>query len=300
MHNATIWRCSVWFGCKVLTLLTCWSASGATREVVYSWPKAMQSDQRGHYPIALLQLALAKSDAAQAGLQFVIKPSDFVMTQERTLKQLELAQGIDVVWTMTNPQREQQLQPIRFPIDRGLIGWRLLAIAQQDAQRFAGLTEAAQLKKMLMVQGGDWPDYAILTANGFQVTPSNHFNGMYQMLSRGRVQMFPRSVTEIWPEIAERPQASVMVAPRWVLHYPAALYFFVRKGDHQLAQAISQGLEQALADGSLRQLFQQHFHQAIDQAQLTQRQVIHLQNPQLPAATPLQRPELWFQPEQGF
>lgn len=276
-----------------LLLLVC-NVAAAGRDIVYSWPKTMQTDPRGHYPIALLQLALSKS-----GQPFSAKPSDFVMTQERTLKQLELGRGIDVVWTMTNAAREQQLLPIRFPIDRGLIGWRLLAVKQQNVSLFIKLPNAELLKQMLAVQGIDWPDYGILTANGFKVTSSNHFDGMYQMLLRERVRIFPRSVTEIWPELAARSE-ELAVAPRWVLHYPAALYFFVRKEDQQLAQAIEQGLEQALADGSLRALFLQHFATAIEQAQLTERQVLQLNNPLLPATTPLQRADLWFNPAEGF
>jgi len=270
------------------------NVAAAGREVVYSWPKTMQADPRGHYPIALLELALSKSDQP-----FTTKATNFVMTQERTLKQLELGRGIDVVWTMTNAAREQQLLPIRFPIDRGLIGWRLLAVKQQNVSLFMKLPNAELLKSMLAVQGIDWPDFGILTANGFNVTSSNHFDGMYHMLLQERVRMFPRSVTEIWPELATRSQ-ELVVAPRWVLHYPAALYFFVRKEDQQLAQAIEKGLEQALADGSMRTLFLQHFSTAIEQAQLTDRQVLQLNNPLLPAATPLQRTELWFNPLEGF
>jgi len=53
-------------------------------------------------------------------------------------------------------------------------------------------------------------------------------------------------------------------------------------------------MEIALADGSFDHLFDQHFAVPLARAQLTQRTVIELTNPLLPAATPLQRGELWF------
>lgn len=281
----------------LLAWLTLGAAHGAERVVVYSWPKTMQADERGSYPIELLQLALSKS-----GRAIVARPSEFAMSQYRTLKQLEMNKGIDVVWTMTNAEREQQARPIRIPIDRGLIGWRLLAIQQKDFELFQNLPDETALKTLLTVQGIDWPDYEILQTNGFKVTPSNFFDGMYQMLQVGRVRFFARSLTEIWPELkslrdSDRP---IVVAPRWVMHYPAALYFFVRTDDEELASAIESGLDAALKDGSMKNLFLQHFQGILDQADLQHREVVELTNKGLPPQTPIQRSELWFNPKQGF
>lgn len=272
-------------------------AQGSERVVVYSWPKSMQVDERGAYPIELLKLALSKSNRS-----FVAKPSEFAMSQYRTLKHLEMNKGIDVVWTMTNAEREQQLRPIRIPIDRGLIGWRLLAIQQKDTEIFHNLPNETVLKTLLTVQGIDWPDYAILKSNGFKVASSNYFDGMYQMLHVGRVRFFARSLTEIWPELTALREAdkSVVVAPRWVLHYPAALYFFVRNDDDELATAIESGLETALADGSMRTLFLQHFQDSLNRADLQHREIVKLSNQGLPPQTPTQRFELWFNPEKGY
>lgn len=279
----------------IVILLHVSAVWASSRVITYSWPKSMSADKRGNYPVALLKLALEKS-----GSGITAVPSEFVMTQYRTLKQLELGHGIDVVWTMTNSAREQQLKAIRFPLDRGLIGYRLLAINGDDASAFAGLAEPEQLKQYLTVQGIDWPDYEILQANGFRVTASNYFAGMYPMLVKKRVQFFARSVTEIWPELAKQANHGIVVSPRWVLHYPAALYFFVRHGDTELADVIARGLDLALQDGSFKALFLEHFADVIQQADLAGRQVFELRNPTLPPLTPLDRAELWFNLKEGF
>ncbi len=65
------------------------SAHRAERVVVYSWPKTMQADERGSYPIELLRLALSKSNRSIVAL-----PSEFVMSHYRPLKQLEMNRGI--------------------------------------------------------------------------------------------------------------------------------------------------------------------------------------------------------------
>jgi hypothetical protein len=254
----------------------------------------MLGDARGSYPIALLHLAIEKS-----GTEYQLVPSGQVMTQHRTLRQLGSKSGLDVVWTMTSPEREKELKPIRIPIDRGLIGWRLLLIHNDNEQKIQQLDEK-QLKTSPSIQGSDWPDYPILKANHFRVLGSGDFDAMFKMLQAKRIDYFPRSITEIWPELQQKTGMSLTVAPKWVLHYPAALYFFVQKDNIELANAIEIGLLRAIEDGSMQQLFLQHFSSAIQQADLKSRTVIPLNNPLLPAQTPLQNKALWFDPQLGY
>lgn len=277
----------------LLLLLPVFS-SAQPQQVIYSWPMSMLGDARGSYPIALLHLAIEKS-----GTEYQLVPSGQVMTQHRTLRQLGSQSGLDVVWTMTSPEREKELRPIRIPIDRGLIGWRLLLIHQDNEQKIQQLDEK-HLKTSPSVQGSDWPDYPILKANHFRVLGSGDFDAMFKMLQAKRIDYFPRSITEIWPELQQKNGMSLSIAPKWVLHYPAALYFFVQKDNIELANAIEIGLLRAIEDGSMQQLFLQHFSSAIQQADLKSRTVIQLNNPILPAQTPLQNKALWFDPQLGY
>ncbi|WP_337881556.1 hypothetical protein [Rheinheimera sp.] len=268
--------------------------SVAATPVVYAWPETLSSDERGDYPVALLKLALEKSGADYRAL-----PSASVMTQHRTLRQVSKAQGIDVLWTMTSPEREQQLRPIRIPIDRGLLGWRLLVIVPDRLHEFEELT-SEQLHRLLAIQGSDWPDFPVLQANQFRVLGSGDFEGMFRMVKFGRVDYFPRSVTEIWSELSERESLGLRVAPKWVLHYIAPLYFFVQKDNDELAAAIELGLRAAIEDGSMQALFLRCFGPALDKADLAGRTRIELINPLLPKETPLDNAELWFDPAKGY
>lgn len=270
------------------------AAYAQPQQVIYSWPMSMLGDSRGNYPIALLHLAIEKSGAV-----YQLVPNDQVMSQHRALRQLGSKSGLDVVWTMTSQEREKELRPIRIPIDRGLIGWRLLLIHQDNEQRIQQLDER-QLKIMPSIQGSDWPDYPILKANQFRVLGGGDFDTMFKMLQAKRIDYFPRSMTEAWPELQQRSALSLTVAPKWVLHYPAALYFFVQKDNIELANAIEIGLLRAIEDGSMQQLFLQYFSSAIQQADLKSRTVIQLNNPLLPAETPMQNKALWFDPQLGY
>jgi hypothetical protein len=72
------------------------------------------------------------------------------------------------------------------------------------------------------------------------------------------------------------------------------MYFFVNKKDVALAADIEKGLELMLASGEFLQLFNQYFGALIEQLALESRVRIDLENPFLPAQTPLCRRELWW------
>lgn len=264
------------------------SALSAKPVVTYPRPESL-SDERASYPIALLKLSLRK-----AGDPYLLAASAVRTQQGRSLRLLEQGKGIDLLWTVTSRAREQAFLPVRIPIDRGLIGWRLLLIRQQDRALFASRTSAAALASLRAGQGHDWPDTDVLRANGLTVTTSTSYERLFKMLQLGHVQYFPRAVTEVWDELDGHTEPPLEVADRVVLHYPEALYFFVNKSNTALAAAIEKGLRIAIADGSMEALFQQYFGAAIERAGLQRRTIVRLTNPLLPAATPLAEPALWF------
>ncbi|PWF39457.1 hypothetical protein C7C56_026935 [Massilia glaciei] len=246
-------------------------------------------DVRGEYPEQLLRRALAYS-----GAKYAARPARMPMQQRRALLELEHGGAIDVVWTMTSREREQKLLPIRIPIDKGLIGWRLLLIRDADLARFESHRDGAALKRLLAVQVRDWPDLAILRANGFQAYGSASYDSTFPMLLSGRVDYFPRSIGEVWREAARFEGEGLSVAPSVVLHYPSAIYFFVHKDNHALARDVERGLEAMLADGAFDRLFKQFHDAELARSALRSRRVVELDNPLLPEQTPLTRKKLWL------
>jgi hypothetical protein len=248
-------------------------------------------DQRTAYPLTVLRLALERSGAV-----YELRQSEREMQQARSLRELGKGAQLDVVWTVTTVQREAELRPIRIPIDRGLIGWRLLLIRRGDAARFDVADPAPSLAAMQGVQGHDWPDLAVLRANGLRVASSPSYEGLFAMIARGRAAYFPRAVDEAQAELATHAELPLAIEPSLLLHYPSALYFFVHPDNRALAAALEAGLEQAVRDGSLKREFDGAYGALIASAELGRRRVLALANPNLPPATPLARSELWFEP----
>lgn len=252
------------------------------------------ADPRNAYFIALLTLALEETRRDHG--DFRLQPVYDLTTQDRVISQLASGKDVDVLWTMTTREREQQLLPVRIPLLKGLMGLRWLVIRQQDARRFARIGSLAGLRSLTAGQGHDWPDRTILEANGFKVATSVTYDSLFAMLESGRFDFLPRGFNEPFTELAARPQLALMVAPRLLLFYPAAEYFFVNRQNAALAERLETGLWRAIHDGSFERLFRHFPGNAEALAHLTQQplRIIRLDNPLLPEATPLAQKELWF------
>jgi len=262
-------------------------ASATQLDVVY--PKARSSLDDSYF-LKVLELALDKS-----GQPHTLRTSEHDMEKGRALLRLEQGADVRVVWCLTTRAREERLLPVRIPLDKGMMGWRLPLIHREDAGRFRSVRRLADLAGMVAGQGFDWPDTAILRANGLTVA-TGKYDGLIKMLHARRFDYMPQSVLQVYSEAAMNFPNPLSVDETFALHYPTAIYFFVNKKDEQLANALQRGLEIALADGSFDKLFF-GFHQgAIERARLDQRVVLELRNPDLPAATPLRETRLWYHP----
>ncbi len=271
-------------------LAACVLGQATARTVVY--PRAETGgDERDRYPVQLLKLALREAHA-----DYELKPHPVFMLQVRAMREVEQQSGLDIIWTMTSREREKALLPIRIPIDRGLLGWRLLLVRPALAPRFAAAAGLEQLKALRGGQGADWPDTAILRAAGLVVDESVRYGDLFQKLAAGRIDYFPRSVQEIWGELDKHRDEGFVIEPTLALHYPAAMYFFVSRQRGELAADIRRGLARALKDGSFQALFMQYFGADLKRANLDGRRVFELTNPLLPPETPLADERLWYRP----
>ena len=277
------------FALCLFTLAPFASVSSA-EQVVYGLPSA-DVDRDASYPVDLLKMSLAKS-----GRDYTLRASDEVIPQSRAILLLQSDHVINVLWTVTSPEREKRLLPVRIPIDRGLYGWRLFLIHRDAQPRFNTIRSLVDLSKLEAGQGHDWPDLSILLDSGLRVGAGSSYDGLFEMLARGRIDYFPRAVPEVWAELEQRSQLPLSVEDNIVLHYPSAMYFFVSPRNPQLAAALHSGLQQSIADGSFAVLFDQYFGDAIKRAKLGQRRIIKIDNSLLIGLPLPVESHYWFTP----
>ncbi len=231
------------------------------------------------YYIALLDLVLKKSEDKFG--EYELNTTKLGETQEHIIRLISRDSGVNIFWTMTSTKREQQLQPIRIPLYKGLGGCRIFLIKENDQKIFDQISTQQQLKELTAGQGHDWPDSEILRENGYKVTTAKVHSSLPKMLAHKRFDYYPRALHEAYSEAKNYDQLTI--ERKFVLFYPTAFFFFVNKENDRLAARITYGLTQAINDGSFDVLFDSHpaSEKIINKVFLKGRTIFKLNNPLL-------------------
>ncbi len=206
---------------------------------------------------------------------------------------------LDVVWFGTSRSIEKKLLPIRIPIFKGLLGYRLLIIRNGEQALFNDIYTLRDLqKKVLFGQGKAWADVEVLASNGIGVVTAMEYEHLFNMLNAGRFDAFPRGLHEPWSEVSSRPKLGLAIEEKLIVVYKMPLYFFVSPKNTELATDLENGLLAMVEDGSFDRFFFSHpvVKNALAKSNLANRRVISLDNPHLPEETPTDNPAFWFDP----
>lgn len=245
------------------------------------------------YRWKLLELALSHTQATDGRVRLV--PYAQEVTQNRGMELLQTGQ-IDVIALGTNAERESLMLPIKIDILRGLVGFRLLLIRAADQPRIAQMDEPALRKQLTFGLNSQWADVPIMQASGFTVVTSTSYENLFGMLAAGRFDAFPRGLNEAARELEEHKDQypQLVIENSKALFFPYPVYFWVNRSDTALARRIELGLNLSLKDGSFRKLFETYHAKEIAALAKEHRQVIHLDNPVLPAKTPEPDTRWWW------
>jgi hypothetical protein len=250
------------------------------------------SDPNAAYAVEMLRLAIAHIDTPY---QVEISRED--LTQARVNEEVRIGGRLDMGWTSFDAETEAAVLPIRIPLFKGLLGYRILIIHKDDQPKFDRVKTLEDFKKLKFGQGRTWADTRILEANGFNVIKTNKYPGLFYMVEGGRFDGFPRGVHEPFGELAIRPEMELAVEKNLMIAYKMPFYLFVSPNNPQLAKDIETGLNRAIEDGSFDRVFRNapSVQDVLAKANMKQRKVFYIDNPLLSKETPL-RPELWFDP----
>lgn len=283
------------FGFLLLVFIGWSAANAATWKIHY--PRSSETfDPKTNYPLQVLALALEETE-----VRYELIPTKKVTLQGKAIDQLKANREINIIWSMTDSVREEELLPVRIPIYKGLIGLRLFLVNKEYAELMSPVQQLEELRRFIPIQGFDWPDTKILQANGFEVATATTHKQIFKALEADSANFFPRSIIEVWQEM-QLPNfpSNLRLEQKLAVHYPTATYFFMNKKNLVLANLVRTGLERAIANGRFDALFTAVHKEHLEKAHLDQRIVFELNNPVLPAATPLERKELWFKTENGI
>jgi ABC-type amino acid transport substrate-binding protein len=248
------------------------------------------------FPFQVLKLGLSKT-----GVSYVLKPSPIGKANSERIAERMIADGpIDVQWIAANIVDDQKMSPVLFPIDMGLLGYRVFLIEGSRQKEFAQIKTIGDLRKMVALQGAGWADVDVLRSAGLRVRTAPSYTDLFRMTTSGRADYFPRGAFEAYNEKLKfaREAPGLEVEDTLVLHYPFSFIFYVKKTDTQLRTDLYRGLVAAFDDGSFKALFlsNPNVQTVMTNAHLNTRRVIEIDNPYISAEMKAVDKRYWYQP----
>ena len=244
--------------------------------------------ERDIYFVKLLEMALAETKIKHE-LQGIKYPS---YSENRSVLFLKSGE-YDVHWLNTTAEREAQVEAIKIPLYKGVIGWRAFFIQAARQPEFDQVNSIEDLRKYIFVQGHDWADIDILKNADLRVEVASNWSGLFKMIDLKRADIFPRSIIEIEEE-NDKFGDGLIIENKIILQYPSAYYFFVNKNNKQLKQSIEDGLNRLIADGRFDRIFFDTIYPKIVDLNIENRKVLKIERPSLKNSMPLDNKDLWF------
>jgi hypothetical protein len=282
----------IWLhACAVLAL--CGAGLAHATEVILIPPPESAVDKRNEYTEKLLKLVLKKTEAKYGKAEVGYGPA---MSRDRLLRELERGELVQVADAPARSDFEDRLLPVRFPLRKGLLGYRLLLIDQKDKAKFANIESVDALKALRGGTGTQWSITRIWDQAGFQTVKENDYESLFKRLGLGQFDYFARGVNEVFDEYETRKNQlpNITIESSLALYVPLPTYYFVSPSKPVVAARIHEGLEAMLRDGSFEKLFQEYYGDDIKRANLPGRRILSIDNPTLSPLTPLDRKALWL------
>lgn len=264
------------------------TARAESMDFVYPPPEAA-GDERHLYYWQMLDAALAANRDKYG--DYTARPFDSPMTFQRGVAEVESGNGrVNIISRATNLDLEKRLRPIRIPVDKGLLGFRLFLVMPETQARLERVKTLDELRQFTIGQSASWTDVRILQAAGFRLVLADAYTPLFSMLGGRRFDLFARGAIEIESEWRANHEAvpGMQIEKRFALYYPMPRYFFVPRTaeGERMAERIEDGLRRLRASGEFERRYQTWKKLVLGDLHLPGRTVFRLPNPELSPEAP--------------
>ncbi|WP_417814453.1 hypothetical protein [Thalassospira alkalitolerans] len=243
------------------------------------------------YELEVLDMALKYADGDHT-FEFVEIPG---LTQFRVFELLDDGE-VSVTVNSYSQEREERFLQVNYPLTRGLLGQRVFLTNPDKADVLSNVTSLVELKRFCIGVSNDWPDASILEDNGFCVVRAPR-KQLFAMLESHRFDILATTVKQAASELAlsKKNGYDFVLDKSLMLAYPYDFFLYVRKDDVMRHKILEQGLARAYASGA----FMEHFNsdpviiRALEEAQLSNRRMFNIENPEMGSGTRNIPPLLW-------
>lgn len=179
------------------------------------------------------------------------------------------------------------LSYIPFPVDLGVVGYRVCYVNPAVKDAVARVKSLADLRQFTIGQGVGWVDTLILRHNGLKVEEVGSYASLFRMAAAGRLDLFCRGINEISNELKAFSNIErLSLDEHLLLVYPLPRFYFMGSQNRAARERIELGLQLAYLDGSLLALWRQNFLTGILALKLHPRLLLRLENPMLKQLDP--------------
>ncbi len=271
-----------WFGYFVLLSLLLQSTGALAEFVVSHRSPYAEGDKHHIYSTELLRLALEKTRKEYGDFRMqAIPPRNYARALKATVDDAYPNLIIETSYEQALTHHAK-LDFINFPMDLGVLGYRVCFINPKLKASGKKIETLEQLRQYTFAHGVGWADTTIFRHNGLKVQEVDNYDGIFLMVISGRVDFFCRGANEVLGEIEQfNNLKELTIDEQFLLVYPLPRFFYLNSKNKLAKERITLGLQRAYADGSLQALWKANFQPSLALVNLPQRKVIHMENPLL-------------------
>jgi ABC-type amino acid transport substrate-binding protein len=284
---------------RMMAWLAIWLVSSplmaAPMVVVHNGPEA-SGDTRQDYYWQLLRAALDIT-RPQYG-DYVLRAHPELLPHQRAVAAVQSGQGpINIICRGLNDDLAARLLPVMLPLDKGLLGTRLMLVTEATQRKLDQLADVQGLKRFSVGQSATWADAQVLRQAGFSLVLTDNYESLFRMLDAGRFDLLPRGLVEIEGEFAHYRHnlPGLRIESRFMLQYPLSRYFMVGRSaeGERMAARIRDGLHALQRSGEFDRRYAAFKREVLKGLSLKGRMVMHLPNPLLQSDVPFDDPHWW-------
>ncbi len=258
------------------------AAQSQAEQIVWHRSPLDFGNNRYVYDIEILRLALEKTRPTYGDYELRGLPAT---NYARLLHSLIQNTHPNLVLEISYDKKLEQshgLTFINFPIDLGIIGYRVCFVNPAVKEPIKQAQTLEELKKYTIGQGVGWADIAILRHNGFNVIEVSSYVSLFKMVAGGRFDLLCRGANELMEEFEQYKEIGKLTYDEsFVLVYRMPRFFYLNANNPLLKKRIEEGLLIAYNDGSLLELWRKENQLSIDFANMRNRKVFYLDNPMI-------------------
>lgn len=258
------------------------------------------SSIRADYEAQLIQHLLKISEDRYGAFELSISRAEF--NYDRALRELSTGNDLNVFANpVSRSLTSSKYQPLllKEPIMKGLLGYRVLIIREQDEAKMAQVRSISDLNKFSAGQLSYWLDKEIYDANRIKLATAPSLELIFDMLRRERLDYIPLGAGEV-DTILNQYQLSddsFTTSESLAIYYPFPVFLHISKTTPELKDRFEYALKKAKKDGSYNTLFSKFFRKSEEYLQNSSLKLVVLENPQLGKLADNNMPEL-VKPEQ--